>query len=327
MPEFIFRTVIVRGIRLIRNEIRYLDQLFRNLDQESAAAMRDFVRTQKIYIDINYPRETLKLPAIVILLKSSGENQAYLADTMGHGDMPDGMSYDSFEGEDGVLSGAASLSTLSGEGTVVFGPYNVQSATNNTLTIDENLFDRDKFLVGGDHTVHIIGGTAAGEQRRITANGNSTLMVAPNWSRNPASDSVFVVRSPAEEVMGQPSAIFKRETELERIGVLEDVSYQIQVIGPNPELTIYLHAMVKALLLISRMTLERQGIIDMKMGATDFLPKADYVPDMAFMRALNVDFKHPFDLFVEPTDLATQFRIILENTFNSQIEILSDTEV
>src|SRR5678810_90484 len=93
LAEFILQTVLVRGFRTVRQDSRFLDQLFRNLSQEDAQQMRDLIRNKAIDLCINYPRTQLKVPAIVILLKAETEQQAYLADSMGL-QVPDEFGYD-----------------------------------------------------------------------------------------------------------------------------------------------------------------------------------------------------------------------------------------
>ena len=78
IPEIVFRTAINRGLQTFRREPKLIDQLFRNLDAESVRQIRDFVLRQAIYVDVNYPRSDLKLPAIVILLQSETEETAFL---------------------------------------------------------------------------------------------------------------------------------------------------------------------------------------------------------------------------------------------------------
>ena len=333
IPEFIFRTVIVRGIRQFRDDTRLLDQLFRNLDQQSAADMREFFLKNKIYIDMNYPREALKLPAIIMLLKSESESQAYLGDSMGIDCEPEQLVYDDFiqdELADEILGGAASMSTSSGLGPVIFGPAKAASGTANTLRIavDEGGFDpwKSSEYAATNRTVHIIGGTGVGQQRAINANGTNTLMVAPNWQIVPDDTTVFVIRDPVKELVGEPRALYNKSgAPTERLGSMYALSYQVQIIGPNPELTIYLHAIVKSILTLSRTFLEGQGVINMQMGATDFLPRSEYQPDHAYMRALNLDFQYPFDIFSELGDLATSFRLVLEQCTKDGVVILSDT--
>jgi len=325
MPEFIFRAVIARGMRTIRQDTRFLDQLFRNLDQQSAADMRNFILNSKISIDVNYPRDILKLPAIIILLKSENESQAFLNDQMGIDSVPDEMTYDDFSGSGyDVLGGAASASGMTGLGLLKSGPHQVAAATNNTIRIADSPWRIDQWKVG-KHTAAILSGTGVGQRREIVANGQNNLMVSPNWTVNPNTTSVFEIRGAAGEIIGEPRSIYTRESahHIERLGGYYNMSYQIQIVAQNPELAIYLHAIIKSIFTLSRVFLESQGIINMKMGATDFIPRTEYQPDHAYMRALNIDFIHPFDVFVELQGLAENLRLVLEDSIET---ILSDVE-
>ncbi len=325
MPEFIFRAVIARGMRLVRQDSRFLDQLFRNLDQQSSDAMRKFILEHRIWLDVNYPREDLKLPAIIILLKSEQEDTAYLGDNMGVDCVPDEMSYDSYSGSNlDILGGAASAASLSGQGKLKSGPHQVTAATNNTVAIADSIWEPDQFRVGV-HYIEIIGGLGVGQQRLISANGKNTIMISKNWTTNPNSTSVFAVRAEAGEIIGEPSSVYTREAtaRIERLGSIYRMNYQIQIITQNPELTIYLHAIVKSIFTLSRIFLEKQGIINMSLSATDFVPRTEYQPDHAYMRALDVAFLYPFDVFVEMEGLADTFNTILEDADNIT---LSDPE-
>jgi len=83
------QTTIVRGIKTLRNDSRFIDQLFRNLSQSDQEQIRSFITNNSIDLTINYPRDTLKVPAIVILLRSENEaperQGVYLGDSMGYG--------------------------------------------------------------------------------------------------------------------------------------------------------------------------------------------------------------------------------------------------
>jgi len=315
IPELIFRTVISRGFRNARNDNRFLDQLFRSIDQKSVAQIRKFIQEQQIYVDINYPREELKLPAIIILLKAESEGHAYLADSMGLDELPDHMSYDDADEELETLGGAASVSSLSGEGPIIFGPYTALSSTNNTLTVSSKIWNIDQFKVMGPNTIHIIQGKGVGQQRTVTANSQNTLMTSPNWRANPDTTSVFVIKGPATEIVGEPRSLYKRSEGplIERKGFLDNKTYQIQIIAQNPELVIYLHAILKSIFILARTYFESQGIINLKMGATDFTPKTEYEPDNAYMRAMSIEFMCPFDVFAALENVATSVRVALES--------------
>lgn len=275
IPEFIFRTMIVRGIKVMRNDARFIDQLFRNLDQESIAEMRKFIKTQAVDLCINYPRSTLKVPAVVILLKSEAEGQAFLGDSMGV-DQPEEFSYDGgIEGE--VLGGTATESTLDGNPVVVSGPFDVISATEGTVRIGTREWQLSQFG-DGKHRVRVVAGTGRGQIKPITDNGRNGLMISGRWVTIPdTSSKIEVVRDPLP-LIGEPSSLYNRrggEAPLERRGALYNTSYQIQVIGPSPELTIFLQVAIKAIFTLTRVDLEGQGIINFKMGATDFVPRSE----------------------------------------------------
>lgn len=329
MPEFIFRAVIARGMRAIRQDTRFLDQLFRNLDQQSAEEMREFILKKKLAVEVNYPRTTLSLPAIIILLKTESEETAYLSDTMGTGLVPDEMMYDDYSESDlDIMGGASAAATMTGLGRLVSGPHQAVTGTNNTVRISENLWKIDQWLEK-THTAAIISGRGVSQSRTIVANTQNSLMVSPNWSTNPDSTSVVEIRSDAGEIIGEPRSVYSRESSkrIERLGSLYRLSYQLQIIAPNPELTIYLHAIIKSIFTLSRTFLEKQGIIQLKMGATDFVPRPEYQPDHAYMRALNLEFLHPFDVFTELQDVATSLNIVLEDGNDNLEIVLSEVSV
>jgi hypothetical protein len=318
-PEFILRAVIVRGFATLRRDSRLIDQLFRNLDQQSLQEIRNFI-VNKIPVDlsINYPRAEPKVPAVVILLRSENETVAYLGDSMGMGTIEE-FEYD---GEDvGVLGGTASTASFSGQGTLEFGPYTASSATNNTIKVSSNLWSINKYS-GNAYKVHIVGGTGRGQVRDITANTQNTLMVSQNWITNPNSTSIFEIRGTAQDTIGEPSKLFDtRSTEVyERLGAMNTCNYQLQVISSTPEEVVIICTFLKAILFSSKTFLESQGIINLKMSATDLSPRTDYMPDISYMRVINLEFMAPFDIF-ENVTIATEFRIALEQACNHELTI------
>ncbi len=132
------------------------------------------------------------------------------------------------------------------------------------------------------------------------------------------------------EVIGEPRTLYDRDAanQVERLGSIYNMSYQIQVVGPNPEFTIYLANIVKSIFTIGRQFLEGQGVINMKLGATDFVPRAEYQPEFSYMRAISVDFSSPFDVFTSG-DVITSLRVVLEqiSPIDASLNIVSDTTV
>lgn len=325
LPELIFQTTISRGIITLRNDSRLIDQLFRNLSQGDLSQIRDFLKSQTINLVINFPRSTLSLPAIVIVLKNENESATYLNDSMGM-DVPDTFGYEGAEDFPEVLGGVASTSSMYGPGKVVFGPHKVLSATNNTIKVSDNQFVRDCFVSNSSikgHTVHIVAGKGKGQIRDIVANSHNIIMVDPNWSTIPDTTSIFEVREEPYEVVGEPSRLYDRRNDdlnLERKGAMYTNRYQIQLVGSNPQQTIYLYAILKSIFTLSRTFLEEQGIVNMKLSGTDFTNRPEYLPDFSYMRALNVEFEHPFDVYSELKGAAKKFKLILH-------EAMEDAEV
>lgn len=313
IPEFVFQTTIARGIGTLRDDSRFIDQLFRNLSAGDQQQMRSFLKDNQIELVINYPRSPLSTPAIVLLLKSETETHAYLGDSMGV-ETPDVFGWDG-EVLPEVLGGAASTSDISGPGPVIFGPHKVLSATNNTIRVSDKTFVANSFITGvGGRTLHIVVGTGSGQQREIVANGGNSIMVSPNWTTIPDDTSVFEVRGVPEETLGEPAKLYDRRDPslvLERRGSLYTNKYQAQLVGSNQEQTIYLYVILKAIFTLARTFMEGQGIINLRMSGTDFANRPEYIPDYAYMRILNLEFEHPFDVFEEFGNLADQFTLAL----------------
>jgi hypothetical protein len=313
---------------MLREDTRFVDQLFNNNSQKDKARIRSFVKNNTFDLAINYPRTELALPAIVILLKNESESQAYLGDTMGY-ELPEEMSYDD-EIED-VLGGENTVSSSVGNGGIVYGPFYILSATNNTIKVSDKTFVVDDF-VGKAYTLRVVGGTGSGQVRNITANSNNSIMVASNWTVNPDNTSILEIHRPDPDIIGEPDKLYPRRNApkfLERKGSLYTNNYQLQVIAGSQEDTIYLYTIVKSIMTLSRTFLEKQGIINLKMSGSDFSNRPDYVPTVAYMRTLSMQFDAPFEVYEQESEVATNFVISLydeEDTEVSHIELDVSTE-
>jgi hypothetical protein len=230
---------------------------------------------------------------------------------------PEEMSFDG-DIDDEVLGGTASTSSMSNQGLIVFGPHRVLSSTNNTIKVSDKTFVPNSYVNSNDpYTLHVVGGTGAGQTRGIKAVSHNIVMVAPNWQVLPDDTSIFEIRKTADEVLGEPAKLYdRRSTEeafIERKGSYYANRYQIQLVGSNQEQTIYLYVILKAIFTLSRLFMEKQGIINFKMSGTDFINRPEYIPDYAFMRAMNVEFDSPFSVFEPMSGLIESFTICLNN--------------
>lgn len=313
VPEHILQGVIVRGINAMRKDARLVDQLFRNVDAEGQRQMRELFRTGVPFdLCLNYPREVLKLPGIVIVLRAQDEGQAWLGDSMG-AELPEAFSYEGgIEGE--ILGGVASASSIGSEAPLLYGPAYVASGTTSTVKMSQVLSQDWR---GRNATCRIVAGTGTGQIRTITSNTPTVISVQPNWRTAPDSTSVIEVRgNPQEYIGGQPHRMYNaRDPSLwvENRGVYDAMQYQIIVASPNPSMTIYLAMILRAILFLSRNLLEQQGIINLKVASTDLVPRAEYLPDVSYTRALNVSFLSPFSVFQEIADIGRELQIAIES--------------
>jgi len=313
VPEYVLQTTIARGIKRMRNDSALIDQLFRNLDQTAIHQIRNFLKNYTIDLAINFPRTTLKIPAIVITLKSEKEKQAFLGDFLGT-DLPDEFSYDGgISGQ--MVSGAASVAPISINPKTVFGPYSAFTGTENTLRITDRIWINDQYITGDEYTLRIVSGTGAGQIRKIIANTKNVLMVDAPWLSIPDNTSNFIITVQPQAPLGEPASLYNRvnlPNTIERRGGLYDLNYQIQVLCPTPELSIYLSIIIKSIFTQFRIFMEGQGLINLSMTMADLTPRADYQPDIVYSRAINLTFTFPFDIYEQQEGIVRSFHMVLE---------------
>lgn len=313
VPEHILQGVIVRGINAMRKDARLVDQLFRNVDAEGQRQMRDLFRTGVPFdLCLNYPREVLKLPGIIIVLRAQDEAQAWLGDSMG-AELPEAFTYEGgIEGD--ILGGVTSATIIGSDTPLLFGPSYVLSGTTSTVVMGRPLSQDWR---GRGATCRIVAGTGTGQVRTIVSNTPTVITVSPNWRTPPDSTSVIEVRgNPQEYIGGQPHKMYNsldRNLWLENRGVYDAMQYQIIIASPNPSMTIYLTMILRAILFLSRNLLEQQGIINLKIASTDLVPRAEYLPDVSYTRALNVSFTSPFNVFQEIGEVGRELQIAIES--------------
>lgn len=335
LPEYILQQVLVRGIRAFRENTNYVDMLFRNLHQDDVNGIQEFLRDHSIDIALNYPAEPITVPAIVITLKNESESQGFLGDLM----QPPGsvkatghpFPMDELEDPATVLGGG-SVTNVGLDAQWLDSPIQASGATASSLVFalraPFNVSDPFEF---NNLQVVIREGTGGGQVRDvldITPNrvtNTVTVRVSTNWTTLPDSSSVFVFRTNDEiGVTGEPSKLFTGSAVVERLGANYRVSYQLLISGPNPETTLFLYAIVKAIILINMTYLLKNGFVNLKMSGTDFVSKPEYFPDLAYSRALILEFEHSFDLYLE-RDAINHIRLSI-GVFDPNIGDSSGTE-
>jgi hypothetical protein len=318
MPEFVLQSVLVKGIRTLRENPNLIDMLFRNLHQQDVVALRKFIRDNTIDIALNWPNASVKIPSVIISLKSESESQAMLGNLI-QGPTNIAATDRPFPTDESSVAnmGDGSLTTV---GAPVPGipvdPITATGGTSTTLTfatLPGFKFDDPFEITEGELIVVIRSGTGAGQRRKVSnivvdENG-STVNVTMAWGTSPDNTSVFEFQHNLNlAYTGEPSKLFKKDAVLERIGAQYKPTYQVIIVGPDAEMTIFLYAMIKAIFFINQRYLHRHGMINVRMSGTDFVARPEYFPDLAYQRALIVEFDHTFDVYLEP-EIVRQLQI------------------
>lgn len=330
VPEYILQTTINRGIKRMRSDSRLVGQLFRNLSVKDFDQMNQFIKKQPIDLCMNYPRDApLRVPAFVILLKNYREAEAFLGDSMGL-EIPDEFAFDG-PTDPNEVAGVGSTSFIGHNVQQIWPTTDVVSATANTVKMASPKWFMDQFL-DNPSVVRIVAGKGVGQTRNIIGNSRTVLMVDQNWLTIPDSTSVFDIIAQPTEVFGEPVTLYDRQNPplaLERKGSIYDLSYQIQVIGQTQELTNYLAIVLKAIFTLERIPMEVQGVMNMKLSASDLVPRPEYQPDFSYMRSMTIDFQFHFDTFDSIAGVGTSFRLVLEgepaDPLADSFSIYSDT--
>lgn len=317
IPEFVLQSVLVKGIRTLRENPNLIDMLFRNLHQQDVVALRKFVRDNTIDIALNWPNESVKVPSVIISLKSEGESQAMLGNLL-QGPTNIAATGQPFPVDSSVADmGDGSLTTV---GAPIPGipvdPITATGGTSTTLafeTLPGFNFDDPFEITEGELIVVIRSGTGAGQRRKVSSitvdRGGSTVNVTVAWGTTPDNTSVFEFQHNLNlAYTGEPSKLFKKDAVLERIGAQYKPTYQVLIVGPDAEMTIFLYAMIKSIFFINQRYLHRHGMINVRMSGTDFVARSEYFPDLAYQRALIIEFDHTFDVYLEP-EIVQQLQI------------------
>ena len=108
------------------------------------------------------------------------------------------------------------------------------------------------------------------------------------------------------EIIGEPSKLYNLENPVyrEQRGSGYRTTYMLQAMTDNQEFTIFLYTAMKFILLSNIMVLEKNGLLDIAITGTDFLPQPAQQPNFIYMRGVTVSFLNFFDYVVDPNDEA-----------------------
>lgn len=305
IPEVVLQRAIIAGFRSIRKDSRILDSIFRNLNQTQLQAVKNFILKTPIDFSINYPRKEPTLPSLVLLLKSENEGSVFLNDIMGDSSSfltPDPeLTYDTLGGNAGSTSGSSGLPVK------VAGPLKVADMPDtNTITFQdgEDITHLEKNLLAfptGCLKLYVVGGSGAGDVYDIFDIAEDHVDIIGSFDSVLDSTSIVDIRKAddPEAATGEPSRVYAHDGDYYRKGANYQVQYNVNILTSHQDETIYLYSTLKALLLSQRNFLESQGIINLKIGGTDFAPRTEFLPDEVFQRVMTLAFESPFTFIEE----------------------------
>ena len=82
----------------------------------------------------------------------------------------------------------------------------------------------------------------------------------------------------------------------------QSCSYLLQVMTDDQDFTIFLYHMIRYIILAGIPTFTANGMHQMRLSGTDFLPQASQQPNFIFMRGINMNFLYFADYFLKEGD-------------------------
>jgi hypothetical protein len=302
IPEILLQRVIVNGYRELRKDPRLLDSIFRNLTQKQLSAVKQFLMEVRPQFSINYPRQDLKVPSLVLILKNESENVPFLGDSMQTVAGPDAaLTYDTLGGHGGSVSG------LQGLPAKLLGPLEVVSSDGATVRfLSTTALGELVENPVGSILAYVVSGTGSGQVHPIVRIRSDALDIVGTFDPYLDSTSRIDIRSvdASEMPLGEPSRVYDagNRRNLRCRGAEYEVTYHLHVIAGGQDEVIFLYSALKALLLSQRPLLEAQGIINLRIAGSDFAPRTEYLPSEVFQRMMVLTFTYPFS-FIEELDL------------------------
>ncbi len=322
LPEVVIQRALSDGIRAIRKDPRVIKVLFRSLPQVQQEAIKEFITKKTIDFSVNYPRkQSLKLPALVLLLKTEEEAQTFLGNHMGtsvSGLIP--SSDISFDDVLGSGQHAGTVSDSSGLPKTVTQTMQVDTAVDFRITFDgDSAAELLDFVLSinqsnpGCLDLYVVSGPGEGQVKSIIRLTSNSIDIQDPFEVQLTDQSVVVIREASNPgaSIGEPSSIYPSSSKsLSEEGVNYETQYQLSVLAGHQEEVLYLYAITKVVLLSTRSFLEEQGIMALKLSGSDFGIRPEYLPNEAFQRSLTLRFTYPFS-FIKELETASAIELTI----------------
>lgn len=339
VPDIVFQKVLAAGFRALRRDSRLIDSVLKGIDQKNLAKMRKYVTEETIDFALNYPKaDSLKVPALVLIMKSESEAQAFLGDVLGeypNYSTPDpDLEIDVLGGEMGASTSGipglprklvGSLAAVRSYVAMEAGIAVTKIELNDTGDNLEEYYDVLRVGAVPAINVYIVAGTGVGQVLPVSGIENNVLDVVGTF--DPHLDGTSIVdlrfsRDP-EQSVGEPSRVYEPSKSLLRTGANFEATYQLAVLTGHPEETLWLFRIVKAILFSQKKFMESQGIMNLKLSGGDFIPREEMAPTEVFQKTLTLTFTYEFSFMEERDDLVdlTTIDFAVRTVFDSPCEL------
>ena len=103
---------------------------------------------------------------------------------------------------------------------------------------------------------------------------------------------------------GEPTRLFDTNDNkyIEQFGSGFTVQYMLQVMSDNQDFTIFLYAVLRHVMQRKILFFEKNGLLEMSLSGSDFLPQAEQEPNFIYIRNLFVSFLNFTDYFIVPSE-------------------------
>ena len=307
IPERVISQALKDGLNLFRSNYKMLAILFQNLTDPEFERIVSFVSKAPIGIQVNYPRTEVSAPCLVLLMKSEQEEITFLGDHMGttpnYGMPPQEHLYDTSEGH------SASISGTTGLGVKIAGPLPVLSCEPSRVWVANDVEKTE------DLFMYVVSGTGRGQKLQILSVTEQYLDLDGVLDIILDTTSRIDIRGSDQTLFmqGEPARVYNYGDVVSRKGAYYSANYVLDVIAGSQEEVIYLYTVVRAILFLFKASLEAQGIQNLSLSGSDFVPRNEYLPDVLFHRNLNLQFTYPFSVIVEE-DVIRQLELCIEET-------------
>ena len=249
--EELLRQTVVDGIKNISTNPEIINRMFLHASPAYVSRLQAFLRSNKIGVMLNFPKEPANLPCYCINLGGEDEDSGSLGDLSADG--YDEVSVDEIEETfvvqtfylDGSLKNIY-LGVSIGSYPVAYIDFVKKNGESIPYRLDEDNPKEPKIIL--DSALVAVGDTV---QVKL------------------GIDSKY--------------ASF--------YGILMSFNYRIECWSDNADLTAYMYHMLKYIMLTNKLNFQKAGIILPRYSGGDFEPIPDYFPSFVYRRAFNISGK------------------------------------